>query len=72
MSFNLNFSEHILQNPDEDSSSTLGQVLALAFSPNGQLFIADSDSRKINGIRVVDPAGRMADFAGRGYFYDKQ
>ncbi|XP_054267852.1 teneurin-a-like isoform X4 [Macrosteles quadrilineatus] len=65
-------SQHKNQNQDDDSPSTLGQVLALAFSPNGQLFIADSDSRKVNAIRVVDPAGRMADFAGRGHFFDKR
>ncbi|KAG8307286.1 hypothetical protein J6590_024932 [Homalodisca vitripennis] len=63
---------HKNQNSDDDSSTTLGQVLALAFSPSGQLFIADSDSRKVNAIRVVDPAGRMADFAGRGHFFDKR
>lgn len=61
-----------LQIFEEDSSTSLGQVLALAFSPTGQLFIADSDSRKVNAIRVVDPAGRMTDFAGRGLFNDKR
>ncbi|XP_075213771.1 teneurin-a transmembrane protein [Lycorma delicatula] len=54
------------------TSTALGSVLALAFSPNGQLFIADSDSRKVNAIRVVDSAGRMSDFAGRGQTNDKR
>nr|XP_018915751.1 PREDICTED: teneurin-a isoform X2 [Bemisia tabaci] len=43
---------------------SLGAVLSIAFSPSGQLFIADSDSQKVNGIRIVDSAGRMDNFAG--------
>ncbi|XP_063223573.1 teneurin-a [Bacillus rossius redtenbacheri] len=53
---------------EEGSSATstvLGSVLALAFSPTGDLFIAESDSRKVNVIRIVDSAGRISDFAGR-------
>ncbi|XP_068081732.1 teneurin-a [Anabrus simplex] len=53
---------------EEGSKATrtvLGSVLALAFSPTGDLFIAESDSRKVNAIRVVDSAGRISDFAGR-------
>ena len=55
--------------PDEDgfkaTGTVLGSILALAFSPSGDLFLAESDSRKINAIRIVDSAGRIADFAGR-------
>jgi len=47
------------------TNTVLGSVLALAFSPTGDLFIAESDSRKVNAIRVVDSAGRISDFAGR-------
>ncbi|KAL1116307.1 hypothetical protein AAG570_005802 [Ranatra chinensis] len=47
------------------TSTALGPVLALAFSPDGLLYIADTDSQKVNAIRVVDPAGKMAYFAGR-------
>lgn len=47
------------------TGTVLGSVLALAFSPTGDLFIAESDSRKVNAIRVVDSAGRISDFAGR-------
>nr|CAD7569594.1 unnamed protein product [Timema californicum] len=47
------------------TSTVLGSVLALAFSPTGDLFIAESDSRKVNAIRVVDSAGRISDFAGK-------
>ncbi|XP_073995971.1 teneurin-a transmembrane protein isoform X3 [Rhodnius prolixus] len=63
------------QKSDEDKQPTeegtlatataLGPVLALAFSPDGLLYIADSDSQKVNAIRVVDPSGKMAYFAGR-------
>jgi hypothetical protein len=47
------------------TNTVLGSVLALAFSPTGDLFIAESDSRKVNAIRIVDSAGRISDFAGR-------
>ncbi|CRK90588.1 CLUMA_CG004290, isoform A [Clunio marinus] len=43
----------------------LGTVLAMAFSPLGDLFVADSDSRRVNSIRVVDTAGNMKTFAGQ-------
>lgn len=45
--------------------NVLGTVLAIAFSPNGYLYVADSDSRRINSIRVVDTATNMKIFAGR-------
>ncbi|BFG03072.1 teneurin-a [Drosophila madeirensis] len=45
--------------------NVLGTVLAMAFSPFGDLYIADSDSRRINSIRVVDTAGNMRYFAGK-------
>ncbi|XP_049862885.1 teneurin-a isoform X3 [Schistocerca gregaria] len=47
------------------TQTVLGSVLALAFSPTGDLFIAESDSKKVNAIRVVDSAGRIIDFAGK-------
>lgn len=49
----------------EATTTVLGSILSIAFSPNGELFIAEADSRKVNAIRVVDSAGRMSDFAGR-------
>lgn len=57
-------------NPNSDiknqtSQQVLGTVLALAFSPNGYLYVADSDSRRINSIRVIDTASNMKSFAGR-------
>lgn len=47
------------------TSTALGPVLALAFSPDGLLYIADTDSQKVNAIRVVDASGKMAYFAGK-------
>ncbi|XP_055298194.1 teneurin-a isoform X6 [Sitodiplosis mosellana] len=52
-------------NKNQTSQQVLGTVLALAFSPNGYLYVADSDSRRINSIRVIDTAGNMKSFAGR-------
>lgn len=53
----------------EDASikldEVLGTVLALAFSPIGDLYIAESDSRRVNFVRVIDSAGRMSHFAGK-------
>ncbi|XP_046486280.1 teneurin-a isoform X2 [Neodiprion pinetum] len=47
--------------PDE----VLGSVLAVAFSPTGELYIADSDSHRVNSIRMVDSSGKMYHFAGQ-------
>ncbi|XP_031628947.1 teneurin-a isoform X5 [Contarinia nasturtii] len=52
-------------NKNQTSQQVLGTVLALAFSPNGYLYVADSDSRRINSIRVIDTAANMKSFAGR-------
>jgi hypothetical protein len=45
--------------------NALGTVSAIAFSPIGDLFIADSDSRRVNLIRVVDTSGSSKIFAGQ-------
>uniref|UniRef100_A0A8D8XG00 Tenascin-like protein n=1 Tax=Cacopsylla melanoneura TaxID=428564 RepID=A0A8D8XG00_9HEMI len=47
------------------SNMDLGSLTALAFSPSGDLYIADIDARKVNALRVIDSTGRMFDFAGR-------
>ncbi|BES99420.1 EGF-like domain [Nesidiocoris tenuis] len=60
--------EEVKQDAEEGTSATktaLGPVTALAFSPDGLLYIADIDSQKVNAIRVVDSSGKMAYFAGR-------
>jgi teneurin len=43
----------------------LGSVSAIAFSPSGDLFIADSDTRRINLIRMIEPSGNSKIFAGQ-------
>ncbi|KAL0125856.1 hypothetical protein PUN28_004718 [Cardiocondyla obscurior] len=50
-----------LKKPDE----VLGSVLAVGFSPSGELYIADRDSHRVNSIRVVDSSGKMSHFAGQ-------
>ncbi|XP_037027391.1 teneurin-a isoform X8 [Bradysia coprophila] len=50
---------------NKTSENVLGTVLAMAFGPAGHLYVADSDSRRVNSIRVVDTAGLMKSFAGR-------
>ncbi|XP_012287191.1 teneurin-a isoform X2 [Orussus abietinus] len=47
--------------PDE----VLGSVLAVGFSPTGDLYIADSDSHRVNSIRIVDSSGKMSYYAGQ-------
>lgn len=37
---------------------------SIAFSPQGNLFIAESDAQKINRVRVVTGSGRISRFAG--------
>ncbi|XP_055616662.1 teneurin-a isoform X3 [Toxorhynchites rutilus septentrionalis] len=47
------------------SEDVLGTVVAMDFAPSGDLYIADTDSRRVNSIRVVDSAGNMRSFAGK-------
>ena len=55
---------------DEDSSSTaavdsvLEHVENLAFSPDGDLFLVESDGEGINRLRFVNSAGRLHHYAG--------
>ncbi|XP_011500847.1 PREDICTED: teneurin-a isoform X2 [Ceratosolen solmsi marchali] len=58
---NSSMSALTLKRTDE----VLGSVLAVAFSPNGELYIAARDSHRVNTIRVVDSAGKMSHFAGQ-------
>lgn len=47
------------------TEEVLGSVLAVSFSPSGELYIADSDSHRVNSIRIVDSAGKMSYFVGQ-------
>lgn len=48
-----------------NGEDVLGTVLAISFSPTGDLFVADADSRRVNSIRLVDASGKMRPFAGK-------
>ncbi|XP_041781162.1 teneurin-a isoform X2 [Anopheles merus] len=44
----------------------LGTVLAMAFGPNGDLYVADTNSKRINTIKVIESStGFMKQFAGK-------
>ena len=47
------------------SYTTLASPQAIAFSPSGELYIAESDSRRINRVSVVGTDGRISVFAGK-------
>ncbi|KRT82794.1 hypothetical protein AMK59_4421, partial [Oryctes borbonicus] len=49
----------------QHNDDVLGTVLALAFSPNGDLYIAESDTRRVNYVRLVDSSGKIIHFAGK-------
>jgi len=54
-SFFTNFAAH----------TTLASPQAMAFSPTGELYIAESDSRRINRISAIGTNGRINIFAGK-------
>lgn len=47
------------------SQTTLVSPQSLTFSPRGQMFIAESDSRRINRVSVVTTDGRIKIYAGK-------
>lgn len=54
------------EDADEEAAATpLGSILSLAFSPEGDLYIAETDSRRVHAIRLITPSGFIMDFAGR-------
>ena len=50
---------------DLATDATLIEPQSLAFAPNGDLYIAESDSQKINRVRQVTTDGRIGLVAGR-------
>ena len=44
--------------------TTLRSPQSLAFTPNGDLYVAESDSERINRVRVIETDERIHDFAG--------
>ncbi|XP_055525741.1 teneurin-a isoform X2 [Wyeomyia smithii] len=58
---------HCSGNDDHNKTSSngaLGTVVAIAFAPSGDLYVVDTDSRRVNSIHVVDSAGNMRSFVG--------
>ncbi|XP_055694709.1 teneurin-m isoform X2 [Lutzomyia longipalpis] len=49
---------------DLASHATLVMPQSLAFGPTGDLFVAESDSQRINRIRVIGTDGKIISFAG--------
>ncbi|XP_050695509.1 teneurin-m-like isoform X5 [Eriocheir sinensis] len=49
---------------DLAAHTTLRSPQSLAFAPNGDLYIAESDNERINRIRIIETDERIHDFAG--------
>ncbi|XP_034122539.1 teneurin-m isoform X2 [Drosophila guanche] len=49
---------------DLATHATLVMPQSIAFGPLGELFVAESDSQRINRVRVIGTDGRIAPFAG--------
>ncbi|XP_023037329.1 teneurin-m isoform X4 [Drosophila willistoni] len=49
---------------DLATHATLVMPQSIAFGPLGELFVAESDSQRINRVRVIGTDGRIAAFAG--------
>ena len=47
------------------AQTILVSPVSLAFSPQGNLYLAESDSRRINRVSVVKTDGRIKHFAGK-------
>ncbi|XP_050525472.1 teneurin-m isoform X5 [Daktulosphaira vitifoliae] len=53
-------------NTDQELAIQTALVMpqSIAFAPNGNLFVAESDSQRTNRIRVISTEGKIARFAG--------
>ncbi|EDV97176.1 teneurin-m isoform X2 [Drosophila grimshawi] len=49
---------------DLATHATLVMPQSIAFGPLGELFVAESDSQRINRVRVIGTDGRISSFAG--------
>ncbi len=50
--------------PDAAVAASLVEPQSLAFAPNGDLFVAESDSQRINRVRRISTDGRLSTYAG--------
>ena len=53
------------QSDDLANGASLVEPQSLSFSPNGDLYIAESDSQRINRIRKVSTDGKISTIAGK-------
>ncbi|XP_065347701.1 teneurin-m isoform X5 [Cloeon dipterum] len=51
-------------NSDLATGATLVMPQSIAFAPNGDLYVAESDSQRINRVRVIGTDGKIQHFAG--------
>lgn len=56
--------QEVMTESTKATQSALGTILGITFGPYGDLYLAQSDSRKINTIKVVNSAGYISHFAG--------
>ncbi|XP_064078294.1 teneurin-m-like isoform X3 [Macrobrachium nipponense] len=50
--------------PDVSRTALLLNPQSIAFSPHGELYVAESDNQRINRVRVITSDGRITTFAG--------
>ncbi|XP_060532128.1 teneurin-a isoform X2 [Cylas formicarius] len=63
---------HRTDNGTKEEDNVLGTVLALSFAPNGDLYIAESDTHNTYYIRLIDTSGKVVHFAGKLQEKDKK
>lgn len=61
---NVHDNQEVMTESLKATQTALGTILGITFSPYGDLYIAQSDSRKVNTIKVVNSAGYISHFAG--------
>ncbi|XP_042234258.1 teneurin-m-like isoform X2 [Homarus americanus] len=50
--------------PDVSRTALLLNPQSIAFSPQGELYVAESDTQRINRVRIITSDGRISIFAG--------
>ncbi|XP_045622764.2 teneurin-m isoform X2 [Procambarus clarkii] len=60
----LNCPTPIHDPPDVSRTALLLNPQSIAFSPQGELYVAESDTQRINRVRIITSDGRIYTFAG--------